>query len=285
MRNSLVADNTGGGSPDCSGVITTGGYNHVENLTGCTLALGTGDVAGIDPGVMGLADDGGLTETHALSAASSALDAIPAGTNGCGSTVTTDQRSAVRPVDGDESGGAACDKGAFELEGPGNCPAAPPVCETSTKSSLVLMDLSPDANRDTLKWTYQGGASIVTQSQLGDPTSGTVYNLCLYHGSTLRSAIRLSDPSKWSASGTTGYKYKDSTGSAGGITSVTLKAGAAGKSKVVFTGKGDNLPDPLPMTPIPPSITVVARNSSTDTCFSAVYSAATKNTPNLLKAR
>ena len=126
-------------------------------------------------------------------------------------------------------------------------------------------------SKDALKWTYQGGASAITQAQLGDPTSGTVYALCLYHGSTLRSAIRLSDPSKWSAIGTTGYKYKDSTASAGGITAVTLKGGAAGKTKLVFTGKGDNLPDLLPMA-VPPSITVVARNSSTDTCFSAIYS-------------
>jgi len=136
-----------------------------------------------------------------------------------------------------------------------------------------------------LKWTFQGGASAITQAQLGDPTSGTVYDLCLYYASTLRSAIRLSDSSKWSASGTTGYTYKDPTASAGGIAGVTLKGGPAGKSKVVFTGKGDNLPDPLPITSIPPRITVVARNGNTDTCFSAVYSAARTNTANLLKAR
>jgi CSLREA domain-containing protein len=284
MRNSIVADNTGGGSPDCSGTITTGGYNHVENLGGCGLVPGVGDVAGIDPGLLGLADNGGLSETQALTPASAAVDSIPVGTNGCGSTATTDQRSAVRPVDGDDSGSAACDKGAFELEGAGDCPAAPPVCETSTKSSLVVKDL-PDGSKDTMKWTYQGGTSTITQAQLGDPTSGTVYALCLYYGSTLRSAIRLSDPSKWVASGTTGYKYKDSTASAGGITGVTLKGGEAGKTKLVFTGKGDNLPDPLPITSVPPSITVVARNSSTATCFSAVYSSATTNTANLLKAR
>lgn len=285
LRSSLVADNTGGGSPDCSGTITTGGYNHIENLTGCSLALGTGDVAGVDPGLLGLADNGGWTETHALTVASAAVDAIPAGTNGCGSTVTTDQRGGFRPVDGDDSGSAACDKGAFELPGQGDCPVEPPVCETATKSSLLLKDLSPDGTKDALKWTFQGGASTITQAQLGNPTAGTVYDLCLYYGSTLRSAIRLSDPSKWSAISTTGYKYKDSTASAGGIAAVTLKAGTAGKTKVVFTGKGDDLPDPLPIASLPPSITVVARNSSTSTCFSATYASATTNTANLLKAR
>jgi len=284
LRNSLVADNTGPGSPDCGGAFTSGGYNHIESVTGCGIVLGTGDVSGIDPGLLGLADNGGLTETHALTAASAAVDAIPPGTSGCGSTETTDQRGAFRPVDGDDAGGAACDKGAFELAGLGDCPAEPPVCDAATKNSLALKDLSPDAGKDTLKWTYQGGASAITQAQLGDPTSGTVYNLCLYHGSTLRSAARLSDASKWSATGTTGYKYKDSTGSAGGITGVTLKAGAAGKTKLVFTGKGNDLPDLLPMT-LPPSITVVARNSSTGTCFSATYSSAKTSTATLLKAK
>lgn len=284
LRNSVVADNTGGGSPDCTGAFTSGGYNHIESVAGCSVVLGVGDVTGMDPGLLGLADNGGLTETHALTPASAAVDGVPAGTSGCGSPVSTDQRGAFRPVDGDDSGSGACDKGAFELPGAGDCPAEPPVCETATKSSLLLKDLGPGGSKDALKWTFQGGASALTQASFGDPTAGTVHALCLYHGSTLRSAIRLSDASKWVASGTTGYKYKDATASAGGISGVTLKAGAAGKTKVVFTGKGDNLPDPLPMS-VPPSITVVARNSSTSTCFSAVYSRATTNTANLLKAR
>lgn len=147
LRNSIVADNAGGGSPDCSGAFTSGGYNHVESVAGCGIVLGVGDVSGMDPGLLGLADAGGLTETHALTTASAALDAIPAGTSGCGSAETTDQRGAFRPVDGDDSGSAACDKGAFELEGSGDCPAEPPVCDAATKSSLVLKDLSPDAAR------------------------------------------------------------------------------------------------------------------------------------------
>ena len=117
MRNSIVADNTNSSaaSPDCSGTIISGGYNHVENLTGCAMALGAGDVAGSDPNLLPLGDNGGPTETQALPSSSAAVDAIPDGTNGCRSTVATDQRGAVRPMDGDSSGTVACDKGAFEL--------------------------------------------------------------------------------------------------------------------------------------------------------------------------
>jgi hypothetical protein len=286
MRNSIVADNvhTTGPSPDCLNGITSGGYNHVENLTGCTMALGAGDTTGTDPSLMGLADNGGPTETQALSISSTMVDAIPSGTNGCGTTAVVDQRSATRPVDGDDSGSAACDKGAFELEGSTDCPAMPPVCDAATRSKLVLKDASPDAGKDTFKWTFTGGSSTIAQAQLGNPTSGTAYDLCLYYGVSLRSAMRLADSSKWVATGTTGYRYTDRTGAAGGITSATVKGGSVGRSKVTFTGKGNNLPDPLPMASVPPSVTVVVRNSSTPTCFSAEYFTAKKNAANAFTA-
>ena len=283
MRNSIVADNTnaGGSNPDCKGVITSGGYNHVENLAGCTMALGTGDVAGSDPGLLALADNGGPTDTRALSLASSARNAIPTGTNGCGTT-NTDQRSAVRP----DSVSAACDKGAFERESATDCPAAPPVCETATKSKLIIKDASPDAGKDQLNWKFQGGSTPLTQAALGDPTTGTVWNLCLYHDATLRAALRTDDPLKWSAMKTKGYQYKDKnkvpTGS--GIKKALLKVGDTGKTQAQFIGKGDNLPDPLPWSSVPPNATVVARNNSTATCFSASYSTAKKNLANVLQA-
>ena len=44
----------------------------------------------------------------ALRAGSPAVNRIPAGANGCGTTITTDQRGVTRPV------GSGCDVGAFE---------------------------------------------------------------------------------------------------------------------------------------------------------------------------
>lgn len=288
MRNSIVADNTntGGTRPDCVGAITSGGYNHVENMTGCGMVLGTGDVAGSDPGLLALADNGGPTDTRALAPSSPAIDAIPAGTNGCGTTVTTDQRSAVRPMDGDDSGTAACDKGAFERVGAADCPLEPPVCEPATKSKLIIKDASPDAGKDQLNWKFQGGATTLTQAALGDPTASTVWTLCVYQGGTLRAALRTDDPAKWSAMKTKGYQYKDKnkvpTGN--GLKKVLLKVGEPGKTSAQFIGKGDNLPDPLPLSSLPPDVTVVARNSSTATCFSATYSTAKKHLANVLQA-
>jgi hypothetical protein len=65
-----------------------------------------------------LLDNSGPTWTHALQLGSPAIDLIPVGTNGCGSTLTTDQRGISRPQDGDGNGLALCDIGAFEKTEP-----------------------------------------------------------------------------------------------------------------------------------------------------------------------
>jgi hypothetical protein len=64
----------------------------------------------IDPLLSTLTDNGGPTWTHALLPGSPALQAIPTGENGCGTTYTQDQRGIARPQ------WFGCDIGAFELE-------------------------------------------------------------------------------------------------------------------------------------------------------------------------
>ncbi len=117
VRNSIIAGNVdrGGTIPDCSGTITSDGYDLVQDPTGCTIA---GDAAtvltGVDPLLGPLA--GGPTAVHALLAGSPAIDAgNPAGcVDGLGATITTDQRGIARPQ------GARCDLGAYESAPCGN---------------------------------------------------------------------------------------------------------------------------------------------------------------------
>lgn len=111
IKNSIVADNIddGGQAPDCYGTITSLGYNHVENMNGCTLTTTTGDITGSDPGLGVLANNGGPTFTHLPNVGSVVLNSIPVGTNDCGTLITNDQRGAGR------SFGGGCDKGAVEL--------------------------------------------------------------------------------------------------------------------------------------------------------------------------
>ena len=108
LQNNIVANSTSSG--DCLGTITDGGYNLADDAT-CAFSA-TGSANSVTTGSLNLgalASNGGPTQTIALLTGSMAIDAIPVGTNGCGTTITTDQRGVTRPQ------GSACDIGAYEL--------------------------------------------------------------------------------------------------------------------------------------------------------------------------
>ena len=113
LRNTILAASPSGGN--CAGTIVDESYN-LDSGASCGFSRPTSmseAAAGLAPD--GLQDNGGPTQTIAL-VGSAALDAIPAGENGCGTTVTTDQRGEARPFDGDGDGVAQCDIGAFEAQ-------------------------------------------------------------------------------------------------------------------------------------------------------------------------
>jgi len=108
-QNSIVVGNNGPNfnTSDCSGGLTSQGYNLVGAGTGCP-SSGTGDQTTSDPKLGPLQDNGGPTFTHALGYDSPAVEVIPAGINGCGTHYTSDQRGETRPQ------GLRCDVGAYE---------------------------------------------------------------------------------------------------------------------------------------------------------------------------
>ncbi len=114
LKNSIVADNsvgTGSTGPDISGAVVSGDYNHIEDLTGATITGTTTNNTTGAPLIGLLANNGGPTLTHLPGAGSPVLNAIPSGTNDCGTTITTDQRLGTRPS------GGACEKGSVEVVG------------------------------------------------------------------------------------------------------------------------------------------------------------------------
>lgn len=116
LKNTILADNeTSTTSPECNGSITSLGNNLFGDLSDCTVATTIGDLVDVDPRLTGIFGSPGY---HALEFDSPAIDAGNPG--GCvdalGNTLTSDQRGAMRPMDGDGNAVAICDIGAYEFD-------------------------------------------------------------------------------------------------------------------------------------------------------------------------
>ena len=127
LSRTLVAGNTAptGSEINNDGTVTADSHNlfGVDGIAGVEgFSPGATDI--VPPAGVQLADilhptlanNGGLTQTHALVPGSPAIDA---GGSDCldatGAPLATDQRNKPRLVDGDGDGTAACDIGAFEF--------------------------------------------------------------------------------------------------------------------------------------------------------------------------
>jgi hypothetical protein len=231
-----------------------------------------------------------------------------------------DGSSPTCPTDGFESSGIGCNDGSIctqtdQCNGSGTCVGSNPQdcndgsictadscdpvngcehdpqlatgCAAADSSLLILQQNGGSGDKQLFKW---GKGDALTQTQLGDPTGTTEYAICIFNGPTndvLESFTVPAADGKWSALGTSGYKYKDSNGTNGGLTKLLLKGSTTpGKSKVLLKGKGGNLPDPgLANLPLPVTAQVI--NPDTGVCVEAVFDTGDvkKNTNTLFKAK
>jgi len=125
LENTIIAGNTAANGlgdttgaptpgPNVDGAVTSNGHNLLGIATEATGFTGTGDQTGADPMLMPLADNGGPTQTMALSPGSPAIDA------GVAAGAAFDQRGRPRTFDDPGVANAATsdgtDIGAFELQ-------------------------------------------------------------------------------------------------------------------------------------------------------------------------
>ncbi|MBZ0280720.1 MAG: hypothetical protein K8L97_08250 [Anaerolineae bacterium] len=114
LRNTIVvfntASNNSNGSQNCNRTYASGGGNIQSALLGPKDVRCAAGITFADPLLLPLANNGGLTETHALPANSPAVDR---GVNLYCSE--KDQRGIFRPFDGNWDGSNLCDSGAYEL--------------------------------------------------------------------------------------------------------------------------------------------------------------------------
>ncbi len=112
IANSIVANNNGTNNVAISGgTFTSQGYNLTNSGAGTPFTAPT-DLISTNPLLGPLQDNGGSTWTQALLLGSPAIDRIPNGMSGCGTTVTSDQRGQPRPG----TFTRLCDIGAYEAQ-------------------------------------------------------------------------------------------------------------------------------------------------------------------------
>lgn len=162
VKNTIISGNTG---VNCLGDGITSLGNNLEE--GPTLDEPTlcnfdaqGDVVQGTTSLGPLADNDGVTQTHALLANSPAVDGA---SDDC-PPPTGDQRNLLRPIDGDNDGDPLCDIGAFEFE-----PSAPPPSPTPTEvpPTNVVVDVTVSDNSPDVGDTVD--VSVTVTDDAGNP--------------------------------------------------------------------------------------------------------------------
>jgi len=119
LSNSVVAGGVAPVSPECEEIVTSEGYNLIQNRANCTIdGSEVGLLTGVDPMLSPLQDmDGGLNKLHRPATQSVIVDAGNPAQPGSGGNAceAVDQRGASRPRDGNHDSVAICDMGAAEI--------------------------------------------------------------------------------------------------------------------------------------------------------------------------
>lgn len=180
-----------------------------------------------------------------------------------------------------------CDDG--NTVGGDGCPATCSFCEAGPDagcraagaglSFLGLKRPGTDRNKDQLKWKWKARTGTLP-ADLGDPTAGDRYALCVYDRTDatprLRDDLVMADGTCagqpcWSPLGGGGFKHGNKDRLPSGIKRATLKAKASGAATLVVKGKGQRLSlDALPVEG--PVRVELHRAGAAHVCWGANYS-------------
>lgn len=294
------AENCPGNAANCpANVLRPNGFS-------CRLSAGQCDVAESCDGVSPACPPDGFAPSGTPCRAAAGVCDVAETCTGTGTACPPDvlQPDGTSCADSDFCDGAeSCMSGACPPSGPdpcgvgqscdesldqcftGGCPPNAVMCRAAQKSMLVLKDKLDDG-KDKLIWKWLKGANT-TFAELSDPTTTANYALCFYAGPTeslIGSVVIPAGGGKWKASGSTGYKFKDTSGVNGGIRKVIVKGSTSNKAKALVKGKGAFLPDfMLPFAPGDLPVIVQLRNNQTGICWGSSFGSPSKNVEGLFK--
>jgi hypothetical protein len=136
-----------------------------------------------------------------------------------------------------------------------NCPVAPDaLCLSNFSGGSLLVKEATGKQKLLVKML---GGPALAQMDVGNPLNGggTAYKLCIYdnmsnlvgHLLVDRAGATCGGNPCWKALGGDppsgkGYKYRDGTLAASGVSQILFKGGAAGESKALLKGSGSGLP-------------------------------------------
>jgi CSLREA domain-containing protein len=175
MRNTLLAGNPGNNCGSSTGGVIVDEGGNLDDGTSCnflTNSLSSG-VAALDP--LGVQNNGGPTDTVALTANSNAVDLGLNDVCAAAPVSNLDQRGGTRPI------GAACDTGAFEIGSTPSTPPGPPsppapAAPPPTAPPAVPL---PDPGTEPAPVCSGRTATVYVQTTgviKGGPDNGVVYN-------------------------------------------------------------------------------------------------------------
>ena len=216
----------------------------------CRPAAGTCDVAESCDGI-----------GNACPADATAPDGAPCGGGGCGSgglcasgTCTGATPGVCGPCEACNAATGAC------------VPAPRPTCVqpmSSGKARLLVRKSLRGPGKDMVIWKWLPGPATAT-SDFGDPLTSDGLALCIYDRSQaapkllFRSEVAAGGSCGgrpcWSANGRMGFKFASDGGNATGVTNLLLLAGADGRARIKFQGRGVNLSDRPFEIPHPPLV-------------------------------
>jgi CSLREA domain-containing protein len=200
---------------------------------------------------------------------------------------------------GDTCAGGVCVAGAgspcdpCDVCDPGTgCAAATAVCQAARpRGARLAIRNYADDTRDSLTWQWRSEGPLAL-GDLGDPTAGTDYRLCLFDdaGGAPRLRATLGIPGAGTCDGTpcwkakgSGFRFNDRSFPPAGSLVTSLRAGGATKGTIALRRRRGSIGDPgLPYT-TPVTVRLLRRDAPV--CFESRFGHPARNDAGRFEAR